>query len=48
MSLEKICQTIRNGFGMNLVTLHSFYVNGLNSKDRPLICSIINQIKKDG
>jgi hypothetical protein len=47
MSLGKICQDYSQHFGINLVTLHPFYVNGLNSGDRSLISSIISQIKKE-
>ena len=48
MSLEKNCQDYSQHFGINLVTLHPCYVNGLNKGDRSLISFIISEIKKDG
>ena len=45
---EKICQDYSQHFGINIVTLHPFYVYGPNSRDRSLIPSIISQIKKEG
>ena len=46
--IEKICQDYSQHFGINIVTLHPFFVYGPNSRDRSLISFIISQIKKDG
>jgi UDP-glucose 4-epimerase len=45
---ERICQNYSQQFNIDIVTLRPFSVYGPDSRDRSLIPSIINQIKRDG